>query len=520
MSLRLPCWIHYVMMSLAVLSLGGCGGLPGGERTQSTGRKFNKRTVLASAVEPRLAAHLDQSGFHPLVGGREALAARLVLADAAQESLDVQYFIWNKDLAGKVFFERLLRAADRGVHVRLLLDDLGTMPSDDLLLAIDSHPQIEVRMFNPVTLRSPRILGMAAEFGRINRRMHNKSFTADGQIAIVGGRNIGDEYFGASEDMNFADLDVAVIGPVVREVSDAFDLYWNHKAAVPITALSWKNAKPEKLAKMRAALVSHPSSAEANEYAESVRNCEFARQLRNRAITYSWGRGAVVADHPDKVITAAADTDTHLAPKLRAAFDATKKELFLVSPYFIPGKQGVELLTSVRQRGVRVVVVTNSLSSTDGVPVHSKYQLYRKQLLQAGIEIYEMKATPTPQQQRRLGIAPDPDETSSAALHAKTFAFDRRVSFIGSYNLDPRSSKLNTEMGVLIDCPELAKDLPGNIERSLIRSAYRLELVGNRIEWVSTQGGKQIRHTSEPDTDLMKRLKVGVLRWLPIEEQL
>ncbi|MGA9578884.1 MAG: phospholipase D-like domain-containing protein, partial [Terrimicrobiaceae bacterium] len=204
-------WIQRAGALLVMLSLGACGGLPkGGERAPSTAMKGNGGTALAAAVRARVAAHPGQSGLHELPDGRDALAARLALADAAQRSLDVQYFIWNKDLAGKVLLDRLFRAADRGVRVRLLLDDLGTMPSDITLLTIDSHPNIEVRMFNPVAMRSLRVLGMVAEFGRINKRMHNKSFTADGQVAIVGGRNIGDEYFGANEAMNFADLDVAV----------------------------------------------------------------------------------------------------------------------------------------------------------------------------------------------------------------------------------------------------------------------------------------------------------------------
>ena len=207
--------------------------------------------------------------FTPLPDGREALAARLALADAAQRSLDVQYYIWNKDLSGKVLLEHLFRAADRGVRVRLLLDDLGTTPSDAVLLAIDSHPNIEVRMFNPVALRSPRLLGMVADFGRINRRMHNKSFTADGQVAIVGGRNIGDEYFGAHEAMNFADLDVVVIGPVVNEVSDEFDLYWNNQSSIPITTLARQKTTPEQFAAKRAALIAYDTTAEQSAYADS-----------------------------------------------------------------------------------------------------------------------------------------------------------------------------------------------------------------------------------------------------------
>jgi cardiolipin synthase C len=514
-------WIQRCGILSLMLSLGACGGLPkGGERAPSTAAKGNGGTALAAAVRLRVAAHPGQSGLHALPDGRDALVARLALADAAQRSLDVQYFIWNKDLAGKVLLEHLFRAADRGVRVRLLLDDLGTMPSDATLLAIDSHPNIEVRMFNPVALRSPRLLGMIADLVRINKRMHNKSFTADGQVAIVGGRNIGDEYFGANEAMNFADLDVVVIGPVVREVSDEFDLYWNHQASIPIAALSRQNTTSEEFAAKRARLTAFNTTAEYSAYAESVRDSEFARQLKNHAVSYSWGRATIVSDHPDKVLTSAAKTETHLAPKLRQVVDATKRELFLVSPYFVPGKKGVELLAGVRQRGARVVLITNSLASTDGVPVHSKYQLYRKPLLRAGVELYEIKPTAGALQERRPGSFRGPSGSGSAGLHAKTFAFDRRIGFIGSYNLDPRSSKLNTEMGVLFDCPPLAKRLPETTERDLDRNAYRVELAGHRLVWVTREGDKQVRYNSEPEAGLWKRIKAQVLSWLPIEDLL
>ena len=507
--------IQCVGTLLVMLSLGACGGLPkGGERPPSTAMKNNGGTALAAAVRPRVAAHPGQSGLHTLLDGREALAARLALADAAQRSLDVQYFIWNKDMAGKVLLEHLFRAADRGVRVRLLLDDLGTMPSDATLLAIDSHPNIEVRMFNPVALRSPRLLGMVADFGRINKRMHNKSFTADGQVAIVGGRNIGDEYFEAHAVMNFADFDVVVIGPVVKEVSDQFDLYWNNQSAIPIAALARQNTTPEQFAAKRAALIAYHETAADSAYAQSLRDSEFARQLRNRNVPYYWGRATIVNDHPDKVATSADKTETHLAPQLRAVVDKTKRELFLVSPYFVPGKQGVELLAGVHQRGARVVVITNSLASTDGVPVHSKYQLYRKPLIEAGVELYEIKPTAGAQLKRRFR---EPAGSSTGGLHAKTFTFDRRIGFIGSYNLDPRSSKLNTEMGVLFNCPALARRLPETTERDLGRNAYRVELAGNRLVWVTREGNKQVRYDSEPETGLWKRIKVQVISWLPIE---
>jgi putative cardiolipin synthase len=226
-----------------------------------------------------------------------------------------------------------------------------------------------------------------------------------------------------------------------------------------------------------------------------------------------------VNDHPDKVLTSSAKTDTHLAPQLREVVDVTKHELFLVSPYFVPGKEGVALLAGVRKRGPRVVVITNSLASTDGVPVHSGYQRYRKPLLKAGVELYELKPTARTPRARRLRLigSKGAGGSSGASLHAKTFAFDRRIGFIGSYNLDPRSSRLNTEMGVLFDCPALVKRMPEEIERNLDRDTYRVELEGNRLVWVTREGDKVVRFNSEPETSLWKRLKVQVLSWLPIE---
>lgn len=477
-------------------------------------------TKLAAAVEPLVAEHPGLSGLHALPDGRDALAARLVLADAAERTLDVQYYIWNRDMVGRVLLERLFRAADRGVRVRLLLDDLGTVPSDDVLLTIDSHPNIELRMFNPIAMRSLRMLGTVADFARINRRMHNKSFLADGQVAIVGGRNIGDEYFGASAAANFADLDLAVIGPVVSEVSDAFELYWNHRTAVPMSALSRCTTTPEEFAAKRAGLITHHTAAEQSEYADTVRDSEFARQFREGALTWCWGEATIVNDHPDKVLTSSAKTETHLAPKLREVVEKTESELFLVSPYFVPGKNGVALLASVRRRGARVVVITNSLASTDALPVHSGYRRYRRALLEAGVELYEIKPTASSRRRRSGGGwfgSKGAKGSSGASLHAKAFSFDRRTGFIGSYNLDPRSNRLNTEMGVLFDCPILVKQLPEETESDLAHTAYRLELDGRRLVWVTHEGDQEVRYTSEPNASLRKRLKVQVLSLLPIE---
>jgi putative cardiolipin synthase len=239
--------------------------------------------------------------------------------------------------------------------------------------------------------------------------------------------------------------------------------------------------------------------------------------MRNHSVSYSWGRASILSDHPDKVLTSSANRQTHLSPQLRTVVDKTKRELFLVSPYFIPGKEGVALLSAVRQRGARVVVITNSLSSTDGVAVHSKYQRYRKQLLQAGVELYELKATPAGAGKLQRRDSRGRAGSSSLGLHAKTFTFDRRIGFIGSFNLDPRSSRLNTEMGVLYESPELARGLPGKIQSDLAQKTYRVELEANRLTWVTREGENKLRFTSEPKASFLKRLEASVLSWLPIE---
>ena len=508
-------------MLLGALLLSACGLPKAGERTPSKALTDTQNTPLAAVVRPRVAAHPGQSGIHALADAHDALAARLALTDAAQRSLDVQYYIWKKDMTGRVLVERLFRAADRGVRVRMLLDDLGTMPSDKVLLAIDSHPNIEVRMFNPVATRSMRMVGLISDFARINRRMHNKSFTADGQVSIVGGRNIGDEYFGAHAGANFADLDVALIGPVVSQVSEEFDIYWNHAASIPIANLSQQNTTADSLAAQRLVLAAHHETTADSDYAAMLRDSPFARQVRNRNLTFDWGRATVVVDHPDKVFSSSSDTTTHLAPQLRKLTDETKRELFLVSPYFVPGKEGVALLSAVRRRGSRVVVITNSLASTDGVPVHAGYQRYRRDLLEAGVELYEIKPAATDRRDRRSGGgffgSRGSGGSSGASLHAKTFAFDRRVGFVGSYNLDPRSSRLNTEMGVLFECPDLAKRLPESLERDIDSNMYRMEIDGGRLVWVTREGGNEVRYTTEPQSSAWKRAKVRVLSWLPIE---
>jgi putative cardiolipin synthase len=512
------CWKQRLVIAAVPLMLSACAGLPDvSERARSNAIIGSDRTTLAKYVQPLLVAHPGQSGSHAMPNGQDSFAARIALANAAQRSLDVQYFIWSRDLTGQALLESLVRAADRGVRVRVLLDDLGSSHSDRVLLALDSHPNIEIRLFNPVTFRSPKLVGMVAELSRIDRRMHNKSFIADGRIAIVGGRNIADEYFAARSGTNYGDLDVVTIGPVVKEVSNAFDLYWNSRPVIAVTDVAHQRRAAQELAAIREGLTAEWSAARISAYGKSVRQSEFTQQLKAHRVSWYWGQSRVITDNPEKALTSATDESTHLAPKLRAEANATRKELFLVSPYFVPRETGVSLLAAARQRGVRVVVVTNSLASTDGKAAFSGYQPSRKALLRAGVELYELK----PQVgEERLRIRWASPGSAGAGLHAKTFSFDRRTLFIGSFNFDPRSRDLNTEIGVLIDCPALASRLPEKLGPTLATEAYRVELEGNRLVWVTQQDGREVRYYNEPTTTFGRRVSTWLVGLLPIKREL
>lgn len=473
-------------------------------------------TFLSRITQPLVAQHPGKSGIYPLRSGRDALLARMALAHRAERSLDVQYYIWQPDQTGLLLAARLLDAADRGVRVRLLLDDLGRTPSDRTLRALDSHPQVEVRLFNPLTLRTARQLGMILEFPRINRRMHNKSFTADGQRTIVGGRNVGDEYFEARTDVEFADLDVLAVGPVVQEVAESFELFWVSHASVPIVPLTRERARPGELARLRKRLRANAQSPRVSEYRHELRERPLARWPEQK-IDFVWGPARTLFDHPDKIAGGTA-AGAHLAPQLLPHVSAARREVLLVSPYFVPGRLGFELIAALRQRGVRVVVLTNSLASTDVRLVHGAYQHYRERLLRLGVELYEAK--PTVLRKRRLRRGLWIGASTRASMHAKTFITDRRWVFVGSLNLDPRSLWLNTEIGVLFENPQLAERMAERTIEELAINAYRLELSAQGLRWIGEGDGQREIFRHEPQTTWWQRTWVRAVRWLPIESQL
>ncbi len=387
-TLRLRSTVNALLLVPLLGGLTGCASPSKTARTQNSG---GPRDATAKSMQPESTA--GASGVLPLVSGTDAFAARMILAGKARHTLDLQYYIWHGDQTGRLLAGAAVQAAERGVKVRLLVDDMGTAANDRNLLILDSHPNIEVRLFNPISLRSARLLGTLLDFKRVNRRMHNKSFTVDGQVSIVGGRNIGDEYFGAADAMNFADFDVVARGPVVGEVARSFELYWNCDASVPITRVSRETVTAEDLKQGKNNLLAQREMMEKTPYARAVRFSELADTPLEK-ISFLQGRAFVVSDHPEKVATRPDDASMHLAPQLRGIVERTKGELLLVSPYFIPGKKGVEWFTGLRRRGVSATVITNSLASSDVAAVHAGYTRYRKPLLKAGVTIHEMKSSP------------------------------------------------------------------------------------------------------------------------------
>lgn len=512
-----------VLAALFLAILCGCASLPANtERAPSHAFSDTDNTVLGQAVAVRTAANPGKDGIFPLVAGRDAFAMRMLLAATAQRSLDLQYYIWKPDTAGELMFEQVWKAAERGVRVRLLLDDQVTRGLDATLAALDAHPNIEVRLFNPYVNRGFRVGNMVGDFSRINRRMHNKSFNADNQVAIVGGRNIANEYYGADPNINFTDLDVAVVGSVVHTVSRQFDLYWNSISAYPASQIIGAGSA-DGAARLLEGWEKVRQDPEARRYIEEVRSTQLVRQLLERRLPLEWTSARIIYDDPEKVLRPPENVETHLLPRIHAAMGRPQRELDLVSPYFVPGKEGMQGLIALRKSGVRVRVLTNALAATDAGPVHAGYKKYRVDLLRGGVMLYELKPGAETKERRK-----DKDEkhqaggSSGASLHAKTFAVDRERIFVGSFNLDPRSSKLNTEMGAVIQSPTLAQRLSEGFDKRIPNDAYEVRLAadGHNLEWVEhTNEGDRI-FTHEPEVGLLRRMWVNFLSILPIESLL
>ena len=509
---------------LVALSLvAACATLP-----ENVGRKETFAypdtgdTRLGREIQRGEAAHPGESGFHLLGNGLDAFVARAVLAHVAERSIDVQYYLYHDDLVGRLLTWQLLQAADRGVRVRLLVDDMDLSGRDSGAVALDSHPNVEVRIFNPFSRKTGRTSQYVTRMGSVTRRMHNKSFTVDSQATILGGRNIGNEYFEADPDLAFADLDVIGVGPVARDVSTAFDRYWNNELAYPVSVLIDKPPTPEETGRMRQQLNEFAAAQAGSVYLKALRNSDLADKLRKNEVRYSWGNAVVVYDLPEKMLHDAGEKEYQLAPQLRPYADGVRKELILFSPYFVPGEAGTSFLTDLVARGVRVRILTNSLASNDVSVVHAGYAGYRKPLLRGGVELYEMNKKLTREQREEKKGA---GGSSKASLHAKSFVFDREQVFIGSMNLDPRAVVHNTEIGVVLTSREIAQGMGNWFDENIGKLAFRLELKRDEdgseaLLWHGTVDGTPQTFDVDPYTGFWKRLGIGFLGILPIESQL
>jgi len=507
-------------LALALLAAGAgaglivsCSALPSLEgRSMTVALTDTGATRLGRAIAPRVAMHPGKSGIVLLTDARDAFAARVLLARAAERSLDVQYYIWHGDLSGTLLFAALHDAAGRGVRVRLLLDDNNTAGLDATLAALDAHPNIEVRLFNPFPVRRPRLIGYLTDFPRLNQRMHNKSFTADNQATIVGGRNVGDEYFGATAEVEFVDLDVLAVGPVVREVSDDFDRYWASASSYPADRLL-PPADPASIDALGAADARIGNDPAAAAYVRALRESPFVGELIAGRAGLEWAATRLVSDDPAKGLGRAAPNG-QLPEKLAQIIGASATHVELVSAYFVPTAAGVDAFAALAKRGVKIRVLTNSLEATDVTAVHAGYAKRRKPLLDAGVLLYESKrVSPNVRIDRHTGLT----GSSASSLHAKTFAVDRARLFVGSFNFDPRSARLNTELGFVIDSPVLAQQIEAAFDGRIPETAYEVRLENGRLYWLERRDGQLFRHDTEPGTGPGLRTGVWLMSVLPIE---
>ncbi len=446
----------------------------------------------------------------------EAFALRGLSARAASRSLDLQYYIWDEDVTGRLLIREVLQAADRGVRVRLLLDDLYIRRAAQALATLARHPAIEVRLYNPFQLRSWGPLGDLVEFlfagYRLNHRMHNKAWIVDGQLVIGGGRNIGDEYFDASRQFNFRDLDLALTGGAAAQATALFERYWTDRTARPIDRVGTSRSPESDLGTMRQRLDELCASASAADYLERLRALpDQAALLQASRTVLETARVHIVADPPGKGL------DRHRSPEvldaIGAALESAREHVLLISPYFVPGREGARRLAGLVRRGVRVCVLTNSLAATDVLAVHGGYARYRRRLLRAGVTLFELK--PGGQQGQSLF------GSGRASLHTKAFAVDDRLIFVGSFNLDPRSAYLNTEMGAFVQHPALANELGREFKRLTDPArSWRVGLADGRLGWTDRPGDRARTVHHEPDATLSRRIVARVLGWLPIEPQL
>jgi putative cardiolipin synthase len=520
---------------IAVLGpVGGCAVLPPGSdfpKTATTALPYGDQTLLGRQFESAARQHGGTSAFRLLSVGVDGFLARAEMINAAERTLDLEYFIFRQDETGQLLTEALLRAADRGVRVRLLIDDADTLAGDEQIAALESHPQIEIRIFNPFVYRGHVELFRAIEFGftasRLDYRMHNKLLVVDNAIALVGGRNIGDQYFQVDPDSQFGDDDVFAAGPIVGELSRTFDEFWNSAMAIPVEGLATGKQTGAALAAFRKTLDEHRRELkmDGTDYAGRVVTGEPLAGMIAGRLPLVWARAQLVYDSPEKKRVENGEMVGKLMHhSVAEAASAVQSELLMVTPFFIPGDAGMRMFADLRKRGARVRVLTNSLESTPELVAHSGYMHYRAALLEDGVELFEVRAL--------LGNSRGSGETLAAtrsgnyALHAKLFVFDRQRVYIGSMNFDQRSRSLNTEIGLIIDSRELAEQTATRFEAIVApANSYALALLGSgdgssHLVWRTEENHGTVEYDLEPARSDWERTKVKFLSLIWLDSEL
>jgi len=523
------------LLVLVVVALAGCAGLPPGAdypRLASTAFDQPGKTRLGQAFAAAASAHGTESGLRLIPVGQDGFALRMQLIAAAQQSLDLQYFIFHGDNTGNLLTAAILDSADRGVRVRILVDDGETLAGDERILALAAHPLIQVRIFNPFAYRGHLDALRAIEYGlnfeRLDYRMHNKLLVADDATAVIGGRNLSDPYFQVNPESQFADDDVVAVGPVVSRLSGVFDEFWNNGLSIPAEALSGGRVPADELGPVRARLDAARQAwrQEGADYMGKVASGEPLAGLLEGTLPLVWAGVTVIYDSPDKRAVAEGRMVGRLMHRAVArAAEATQSELLMVTPYLIPGKEGMQIFSDLHRRNVRVRILTTSLEANTVVLAQAGYMRYRVPLLQQGVELYEIRSL--------LGNVRGSGETVAMArhgnysLHAKMFVFDRRQTFIGSMNFDQRSMHLNTEIGLLIDSPVLAQQVATRFDAMVrLENAYTVVLRGDpggppeRLAWRTRVDGVDIEYDLEPQRQWGQRLGATLLSWLPIDDEL
>lgn len=478
-------------------------------------------SATEAKIKTLIDKHSPKSGFYLLEKNLDAFISRRNLINKAEVTLDLQYYYFHGDTSGHLIAQSLVDAANRGVRVRLLLDDIDTLGADEPIALLNSHPEIEIRIFNPFYFRGLLRYLEVINITRVGRRMHNKAIIADNSQAIIGGRNIGDIYFSADPETLFLDIDLLSVGPIVNHISNSFDEYWNSRWAIPVDDLYARPNKTYAQGRIKSFIKRHLQDNRVADYSQALTSSELHNESSIAELPLVWSNAQLFYDAPSKIDESVEAASRQLKNDLHEVVNSAQESLTIVSPYFVPGEQGVEWFRNIIKKGIKVNVFTNSLAATDVIAVHSGYVNYRYDLLDAGVNLYELKPSAYARERKKFKLLQPGSRTS---LHAKTIIVDHHKVFIGSPNLDPRSSELNTEIGLLVDNVELAdqvKEMFAGITQK--RNSYHISLEkdvkGHRkLAWISEVEGQQKVVYSEPESGFWRKLSVQILRFLPMEE--